>query len=204
MAEYANVAASCNIFRERRDRKQRSGTMKRCLNLAAMVMVLMLMFVLASWARADDAKVNPAFDAWAKFGVGSSSTYNDTIDSPQGHSTTTMTITLVDKAADHVVVETSQTSIVIGGQPRSIAPIQTTISSTFDPAKDVKQIGTEDLTVAGQTFSCKIVTPAHPKSGVMNQIKVWASDQVPGAAVKITIDMEHMKVSQVLKSFEAK
>jgi hypothetical protein len=38
----------------------------------------------------------------------------------------------------------------------------------------------------------------------MNQIKVWTSAQVPGAAVKITIDMGTTKVSQVLKSFEAK
>ena len=176
--------------------------MKRCLDLAAMVMVSIL--VLGAWARADETKVNPAFDAWSRFGVGSSSTYDDTIDSPQGHSTTTMSIKLIDKAADHVVVETSQTSIIIGGQPRSIAPIQTTISSTFDPAKAVTQIGAEDVTAAGKTFSCRIVTPAHPRSGVMNQIKVWTSAQVPGAAVKITIDMGTTKVSQVLKSFEAK
>jgi hypothetical protein len=175
--------------------------MKQCFTLAAMIMSVLL---LNSWARADDSKVNPAFDAWSRFGVGSSATYEDAIDSPQGHTTTTLSIKLVGKAADHVVVETSQASIVIAGQSKTIAPKQTTISSTYDPTKEIKQIGTEDVTAAGQTFSCKIVTPAHPRSGVMNQIKVWASDQVPGAAVKITIDMGQTKVSQMLKSFEAK
>jgi len=175
--------------------------MKRCFLLAA---VVVSMLVLGSRVRADDNSVNPAFDAWSHFGVGSSATYDDAIDSPQGHSTTSMTIKLISKDADHLVVETTQTAIVIAGQPRTINPVQTTISATADPAKAVTQIGTEDVTAAGQTFSCKIFTPAHPRSGVMNQIKIWTSDQVPGAAVKIQIDMGVTKVAQVLKSFEAK
>ena len=174
--------------------------MKRCLMLAALSLS---MFFLPHAVRADE-KVNPAFDAWTRYTVGSSATYENTTDSPQGHSSTTISITLLEKADDHVVVETSQMTMVIAGQSHTIPPQKQTIPAAPDPAKAETEIGSEDVTAAGQTFHCKIYTPAHPRSGVMGQIKIWATKDVPGGAVKIEINSGPMKISQLLKSFEAK
>jgi hypothetical protein len=159
--------------------------------------------ILSPVLRADD-DVNPAFQAWTAFGVGSSSTFESTIDSPHGKSTTTTTMTLLEKAADHVVIETSQLTMMIDGKSQTIPAMKTTIPAAKDPSKEQTQVGTEDVTAAGKTFSCKIYTPTHPKSGVQGQIKVWASTDVPGGAVKMEVNMSMMKISGILKSFEVK
>jgi hypothetical protein len=172
---------------------------RRYLILASLVLST---FVLAQAVRADD-KVNPAFDAWSRFGVGSSASFDTTTDSQQGRSTAAISIKLIDRADDHVVVETSPMTTVIAGKSITIPAQQKTIPAAFDPAKDeMTEIGSEDVTAAGQTFSCKIYTPAHPRSAL--KVKIWSSKDVPGGAVKIEISSDQMKISQLLKSFEAK
>jgi hypothetical protein len=117
----------------------------------------------------------------------------------------TMSMKLVEKTADHVVVETAPMTVTLGGKSMTIPASQKTIPAAFDPVKDdLKELGTEDVTAAGQTFSCKIYTPAHTTPGVAMDIKLWACKDVPGGAVKIEIKSASMNISQLLKSFEAK
>jgi len=167
--------------------------------------LLLSLFFLPLSARADD-KVNPMFDAWSRFGVGSNVTYEANTDSPQqGHSVMTMSMKLIEKTADHVVVETAPMTVTIAGKSMTIPASQKTIPAAFDPVKDdLKELGTEDVAAAGQTFSCKIYTPAHATTGVSMDIKLWACKDVPGGAVKIEIKSSAMNISQLLKSFEAK
>jgi hypothetical protein len=167
--------------------------------LAALIIAMLF---IAHPVRADD-KVNPAFHAWSNFAVGSSETIEGTIDMGRGPSSSTTTSKLIEKADDHLVVETTQ-SMVMAGQTHAMPPQQVTIPAAADPSKEMTELGTEDVAVAGKTFSCKIFTPAHPKAGSPLKVKVWACPDVPGGVVKIEIDSTTVKVEQTLKSFEVK
>jgi hypothetical protein len=176
--------------------------MHRSLIAAALFVSL---FFLPLAARADD-KVNPAYDGWAKFGVGSTVTYEANTDSPQqGHSVMIMSMKLVEKTDDHVVIETAPMTMVIAGKSITMPADRKTIPAAFDPVKDdLKDLGTEDVTAAGQTFSCRVFAPAHATPGIVMDIKLWFCKDVPGGAVKVEVKSSAMHISQLLKSFEAK
>jgi hypothetical protein len=166
------------------------------------VMVLAMAFVARS-ARADDS-VNPEYKIWSDFNVGSSETIEGTMSLPQGDVVATTTSKLTEKTADHLSVEVSQ-SMLIGGMSRALPPRTTTVPAAPDPAKKVKQIGTEDVTAAGKTFSCKIYTTDNPQLASKVDVKIWMSSEVPGGVVKVqVVTSTGKKIVQMLKSFEVK
>jgi hypothetical protein len=167
---------------------------------------LLGILIMGQTVRADSGHIaGQSFHAWTGFGVGSSTTLESTIVGPSGQQTITVQEKLIEKADDHLVLEGTATFLV-AGQPRTSPPIKETLKAAApDPMKDLTQIGAEEVTVAGRTFSCKIYTVSSPAAAGAKTVKLWMCSDVPGGLVKGEVDATPMgKVNCVLKSFEAK
>ena len=176
-------------------------------------------------ARAEQID-SPRYQAWSKFKVGSSHTLSGQMNAGAMQIQTEMTEKLVEVTDDHVTVETTTTTNVMG-QNHTSPPRQRTIPAKED-IKDAKQVGTEDVQAMGKTFSCKVweltdigAPPAGrpgPVGGNANgnerhaSGKIWASSDVPGGVVKMEFQGHSgppgqgsdITMTYLLKSYEVK
>jgi hypothetical protein len=167
---------------------------------------LLAMLLMAQVVRADTGpNAGQSFHAWAGFGVGSSTTLESTIIGPSGQQTITVQEKLIEKTDDQLVLEGTAT-VSVAGQPRTSPPTKETLKAAApDPMKDLTQVGAEEVTAAGRTFSCKIYTVSSPAAAGAKTVKLWICSDVPGGLVKGEVDASPMgKVSCVLKRFAAK
>jgi hypothetical protein len=175
-------------------------------------------------ARAEQID-SPRYQAWAKFKVGSSHTLSGEMNAGGMQIQTEMTEKLVEVTDDHVAVETTTTTNVMG-QSHTSPPRQRTIPAKED-IKDAKEVGTEDVQAMGKTFSCKVweladvgAPPAgrpgpggpSPDNQRKSSAKIWASPDVPGGMVKMEFQSHSgapgqgpdMNMTYLLKSYEVK
>jgi hypothetical protein len=167
---------------------------------------------------------SPRYQAWAKFKVGSSHTLQGEADAGGMTIHSEMTETLAEVTDDHVTVETTNTTNVMG-RDHTTPPRRRTIPAKED-IKDAKQVGTEDVQAMGKTFSCKVwevteaptgAAPGQPGANAGDQrhgsAKIWASPDVPGGVVKMEVkghtggpkeQGQDVTLTYLLKSYEAK
>src|SRR5436190_2237129 len=125
--------------------------------LARPIMIALVAFALTLTARslrADDLVDNPQYQAWARFAVGSSQISEGTIESDGMKIVMGLTRTFTEKTDENVTLQISMTMNIMG-QKQSPPPQTIKIPAKADP-KDITEIGTEEVTAAGKTFSCKI------------------------------------------------
>lgn len=151
---------------------------------------------------------NPIYKVWMKFNVGSSATLTGQFSADGMQMTSETTRKLTEKADDHVTLEVS-TSMTMMGQQHQAPTRQMKVPAKINKP-DIEQVGTEDVTAAGQTFHCKVYQinsldagasggPQHAEKNA--KAKVWVDEDVPGGLIKMEAKNEHGTVSMVLKSF---
>jgi hypothetical protein len=156
--------------------------------------------VCGSSVRADSVD-NPRYQAWAKFGVGSSETLQASISTGGMQMTAETQFQLAEKADDQVTINITTT--VMGHQS---APRPQVISSKMD-GKEINQLPNEKVDAAGKTFDCKVFEVPDPNAQAQGTtMKVWVSDDVPGGCVKMEAvsPRSNTKVTYLLESYDAK
>jgi hypothetical protein len=150
-----------------------------------------------STARAADEVASPQYQAWAKFKPGSSSTLtSDMKVGPNGSMTihVEMTTTLLSVTPEQAEVEAvSKTDMMgRGGNPTHV---KRTIKAK-EPARDMKETGTEDVKAMDKTFKCKVFklsgeAAANQGSGRGGRgpanatVTLYVNPDVPGGIVKM-------------------
>jgi hypothetical protein len=110
---------------------------------------------------------------------------------------------LVEKADDHVTVESTTTTTVMG-QDHTTPPQKIVIPAKSD-AKDVIAHDNEKVDAAGKTFDCKVYETVEPTPQNENaKGKIWVNDEVPGGLVKMEAGSARGTITYLLKSFEVK
>ena len=128
---------------------------------------------------------------WAKFNKGSyAKLKSSTVMSIAGNKNTMTTeskTTLLDKTADKVVVET-ETS-VMGTVQKNKVEIPLKAAAPAKPVANAPapKIGSETITVAGKSFSCKTYEIVTDVNGSKSTSKSWIAEEVPGGVVKTVI-----------------
>ena len=156
--------------------------------------------------RAADDVANPQYAAWAKFKPGSSATLS--CDMKVGPNAIDihieMTKTLVEVAADSLIVESSTKSKAMGHESNTPATKQTVKATA--PAKDVKETGTADVMAAGKTYTCKVLEltgdaaaanasrPGGRPAAANAKATIYVNHDVPGGVVKMELTAGDGKV----------
>jgi hypothetical protein len=172
--------------------------------LVATAMTALVVFALESKrAAADESRPNPPYKNWSAFNVGAFSTLKsvlvdhsgddpntiDTTARPEGASEQSTTYKLMQKTAEKIVIEQTDTDIEAGSQTEH-SPAKITYPATISTDKPanagvsgVKE-GTEDLEIAGKTIPCHWVESTIKVEEETSMNKMWWSDAVPGGTVK--------------------
>jgi len=172
---------------------------RRCLS-AVSVFVIAL-FACAGLARAEDLVANPQYAAWAKFKPGTMITMKMATTAGPQNMNMQIVQTLKEVTPDKASVDVA-TKMDMGGQTRDM-PAQTVnvdAKVTKDKAAqaemppgmkgDVKQLGNEDVTVGGKTYTTKVSEFSGEQQGMKVKGKAWRSDEVPGGVVKMESSFE--------------
>jgi len=179
----------------------------RLKHLSCLAVLCACTFSAAAFAEQVD---NPAYTGWAKYKPGTSVTIRQTMDMPgMGVMQQTDTVTLVEVAADKVVVETKG-NMVMAGQATDIPATKSSIPAKVDKAdeltssldahggskpvvKDVKAgkdtvtIGDKKLDTVTQEFT--VESKPEEKEKATGTMKTWSSAEVPGGLVKAEMTM---------------
>jgi hypothetical protein len=133
-----------------------------------------------------------AKNPWGSFKVGSYETMKTTTTTDVGGNKTNTSIetkmTLLSLSADKATVESATT--MMGNTTKTNMDIPLAASTTTPPPNgstpnaSVKS-GTETLTVAGKSLSCKWTQTESEAGGNKTVSKVWMSEEVPGFVVKM-------------------
>jgi hypothetical protein len=149
---------------------------------------------LTGLARADDDMIdNPAYQAWAKFKQGTSVTYSTDSTAMGNTTSSTTTSKLTDLTPDKATVQVT-TSMNVGGNkmdmPAQTQDIPAKIKKPSDTGGDQTtdkpktETGSEDVTAAGNTYSCKKTTVTLDQNGMTIKVTTWTCDKVPSGVVK--------------------
>ena len=176
--------------------------------------------LLGSTARAADEELveNPQYKSWAGQKVGSTVTHENS--SAVGGQTFKSTVTqkLVELTKDKAVIEVA-TKIDIAGVPpqpaqkhelaAKVKKSEATVGRLPEGVKgEVKDKGTEKVSVAGKSYNCKVYEFTGEANGVTMKGKSWSADDVPGMLVKMESSAntggQDMKTTMTLKKIETK
>jgi hypothetical protein len=156
-----------------------------------------LLALAVSPALADETIDGPEFHSWSKFKPGTSITFKATTKAAEANTEATMTVKLLEVTADKVVLETSGVTKVAGMEfqvPTTKRDSTKTITIPKDVPKPPKpgdkpdgtyEEGTETIKTAGQEFKTKWYKTKTKISGVTIESKMWISEDVPGAMVRM-------------------
>ena len=142
----------------------------------------------------SDTKPAVAKNPWGSFKVGSYETMKATTTTEVAGNKTNMVtetkMTLMNLTADKATVETAIT--MMGNTTKNTMDIPLVAAQTTPPPTgtapggNVKS-GTETLTVAGKSLSCKWTETESEAGGNKTVSKVWMSEEVPGFVVKMVM-----------------
>ncbi|HEY1921924.1 MAG TPA: hypothetical protein VGG44_04095 [Tepidisphaeraceae bacterium] len=166
--------------------------MVRTPKLVALAAVLLgLAFVAVAHAD-DDMIPNPAYEAWAKYKVGTWVEYQTDSEAAGSKNAIVTTQTLKALTPDKATVEIKSSMVVAGNKmdmPPQTQDIEAKIkrpaaaAATSDAPKTEQ--GTEDVKVDDKTYSCKWTQVSMEQNGMKTDAKTWTCDDVPGSVVKI-------------------
>lgn len=145
----------------------------------------------ASLARAEN---NPAYDSWAKHGVGSSVKIKGTTEAAGQKTEMEVTQTLTEKTDEKVVIEVKNTMIMMGNKMDTPAtkleiPAKSP-AGQGTPSEEAKKAGfevkesEEKVTVAGKEYAAKVIESTGKQNGMDIVAKVWTSTDMPGLMLK--------------------
>jgi hypothetical protein len=146
---------------------------------------------------------NPAFAHWAGFKRGTAVTQKQTITLAGGRKIEhDITVRLVEKSKDKVVIETIQTPSMNGmvsmTKTYTTFPARVLMEQIHTPrsALDSFTEGEERVAVGGKTFAAQWVQAVTRNGDEVATRKVWSAREVPGGTLKET--MVRKKGDQVL------
>lgn len=144
------------------------------------------MTALALLAALLQAKDNPDYRAWTGFGPGS--WVKLVMESaPGGRKTLREDIVrLVRLTPEQAVVE-RQTRTTADGRSVPQAPYLETIPAKRDRLDEILREGEEEIEVAGRRLRCRVLELERMLDGQKKRVKLWASDEVPGGAVRMEL-----------------
>ena len=167
--------------------------MMRLTRFAAVAAVLALA---AGPAAAQDTIDNPEFASWSKFKKGTAVTLKSNNEVMKNKREIITTTTLIEIAADKLVLETSSVSTENGMEFKEPAKKRDVPKTTMLPAGVKKEDfaigkppgtteeGTETMKLAGTEVKTRWYKFSKKMDGVTAEGKVWVSDDVPGMQAK--------------------
>ncbi len=135
---------------------------------------------------------NPEYKSWASFKAGSMVTLKMISDAGGNKTEMTNTMELLEISGDKAVIQTT-TVMVVAGNEMKMPPQKREIMAKMkmaEPAANTKEgpkakESSEDVTVEGTTYKCKVTESTNEANGVKSVAKSWTSDEVPGGLVKM-------------------
>lgn len=167
--------------------------MKNIGTTCALALALSLTFgttaVVAGQAGSKSGAQAIAKHPWASFNTGSwvklKSTTLMQIAGTKNTSVMETKMTMVSKTPDKAVIETEMTVMGQTNKSRMDMPFKAAAQpATAAKAAPVPKTGTDTITVAGKSLSCKTMEMETEAGGMKVHTKTWVSDQVPGGLVK--------------------
>jgi hypothetical protein len=165
--------------------------------LAAALIVVCGGVVTVATAQAQELVANPQYASWAKHKPGTSITMKMTQAMGGQNRDMELKQTLKEVTPDEVTVEIQMSAM---GQSMPAQPLKIKSKVTPDEAKygqlppgakaDIKELGNESVTVAGQTYNCKVSEVTGEAEGTKSSGKLWRSEEVPGEIVKMEMNSE--------------
>jgi len=151
-------------------------------------------------AAAAEEIDNPMYANWAKFKVGSMlKTRSQSIAAEQKMSIDS-TATLLEVTPTKLVVEMKTETTSGETKLPTRTRKQDVPAKIAKPADSTIKRSTEDVTVAGTTYTCQVAEETRESV----QIKTWTSDRIPGGVVKAEMHSEGLSVTTVLVESSAK
>lgn len=142
---------------------------------------------------------NPQFEAWKKFGIGSTQTMESTVLANGQQMKMTTTQELLEKKSDEITLNISA-EMEISGQKQVMPPQRQNVPAKA-PNQEMNKIGNEQVTAAGETFDATVY---EMEAGNGMKAKVWFSEKVPGGVVQVTMEGPQGNLKGELKKYEAK
>ena len=137
---------------------------------------------------------NPAFAHWAGFKRGTTVTQKQTITLTGGRTIEhAITVRLVEKSKDTVVIETIQTpsmnAMVSQTKTYTTFPARVVLERAHTPRSSMESFteGEEEVAVGRQKFTAHWVQAVTKSGEDVATRKVWSAREVPGGTVKETI-----------------
>lgn len=160
---------------------------------------------------ASQSLENPQFQAWSRFGVGSTVTLSGTMDTGAAKVQLSLHSRLVEKGEDFVLVEVTG-STTTAGRTQTTAPQMNRITAK---TTELYRSGEQTIDAMGRSFRCTVwegLPGASPgaapdtAAGNTNGRKglMYVSPEVPGGLVKLEATHPQGSLNLLLKSFEAK
>jgi hypothetical protein len=178
----------------------------------ALALVIVLIGSLAAgvvWAGAqampqpNEMVTNPAFAHWARFKRGTTVIQKQTIALADGRKIEhDITVRLVEKSRDKVVIETIQTPSMNGmvslTKTYTTFPARVLMERVHTPRSTLESFteGVDDVTVRGKKVTAHWVEAVSKNGDELATRKVWSAWEIPGGTVKET--MVRTKGDQVL------
>jgi hypothetical protein len=176
--------------------------------------------LLTSASRAADEEMvdNPQYKSWARHKVGSSVTHEMTSSVGGQNFKSTITNKLAELTPEKAVLEVATKLDIAGVPPQPAQKIEVAAKVKKSEAAagqmppgvkgEVKDKGTEKVSVGGKSYTCKVQEFTGESQGVKMKGKTWSSDEVPGTLVKMestaNASGQDMKSSMALTKVEVK
>ncbi len=181
--------------------------MKKMVVTYAVAVASALMFSAGAFAAGQaSAAKTAAKHPWASFKPGSwvkiKSTTNIETAGAKNTSVVESKITLLEKTADKVVLQTEVTVMGRTTTTKADFPLKAN-SDAVPPGVTVLSKGTDTVTLAGKTLACKTLESEINAGGNKIHSKAWTSEQVPGALVKSVTSTKNTQSTAEVVEFSA-
>jgi hypothetical protein len=173
----------------------------RTLACAVAGALLVVVCGVCAGAQAQELVDNPQYTSWAKHKPGTTVTIKMMTAASGQNVNMQLKQTLKEVTADTVTVEVVP-SMDMGGTTQTMPAQTMQLKSKVSPEEakfgqlppgskaDVKDLGSESVTVAGQTYNCTVSEVTGESQGTKTKGKVWRSEDVPGQVVKMEMAFE--------------
>ena len=177
--------------------------------------LLGLSLVGAQVARAAEEQVeNPAYKSWKAQKPGTTVTLENSTAVAGQTFKTEITQKLLELTPEAATVERTMKINIPGAPARP--PQKETIPAKVDKSKatpgqlppgakgEIKDKGTEKVTVAGKSYTCKVHEFSGESNGIKTTGKMWTSEEIPGGLAKLESNVAGSDVKMEVTKIETK
>ena len=168
--------------------------MLRITTTFGVILTALLLAPAAARGAEGEMVENPAYTSWAKYKPGTKIDTDMTMDAGGQQMTMKIARELLKVENDHVLIEATTTMSIPGvpagqGQKQKMK-IAAKVAKGQEQMPEgatgtVKPLGNEKVEVAGKTYDCRVVEFEGTSQGMKSAGKIWNSDEMPGAMVKM-------------------